>query len=183
MKNFLHKRRCLVITLVVIIIIAAGISILFSVNFQAKIIDYRLSSDDGGSIILCKPEQFYSRGTKDFLMSKDTIEEILEYPDRYSSYLIRVDIKNKSVKTIYDFRASLLGKYDNLWLDETSLWEWPLDLTAGEEISAYVYIIVRTHNMTEAEIDRLIKSIGIKISASNFKSLSSYNSREIYFEE
>lgn len=117
-------------------------------------------------------------------MSETTANDILEHSDKFKCYWINLVILNKTENILYALHANLDKLYDNMWNDRISLLEWQIDLNPKERREIDLFIIVKTENMSDEEIDNLIRSVGIDVSASQFDyPLSSIlrNTKTIYF--
>lgn len=184
MKEYILKHKTpLLVSVILLIIIIICCIIMFNIGFNGRLVNYHKAEENDGHTIYYSSDVFISEGIRNFSMTEDTIDDLLSNPWKYTAYWINTDIQNVTKHTIYNLKAKLVKEYDNLWLDTSSLCEWPLDLEALETYNSYVLVIVKTENMTEGEIDQLVRSIKIRISAMNTKYIPIYNSRTICFDE
>ncbi len=177
------KYKVLLWSGIFIAICIAGTIIILN-NSQNNQIDGRLLSyekDDEYSdfLVFSDPEGFEGfDGPYYYRMDNDTINDIMNYPEKYTPYYIKIEVTNTSDKKIYDIDAEPVDKYENLWIDTSSIYDrWSDDLEAHKtrEYDDVLYVIVKTEGMTDKEIDKLIKSIKLKIHATNIEYLNSIN--------
>jgi hypothetical protein len=177
------KKKIIIISIIVIAVLI-GVVLLMSPNIDGSLINYtKAEENDGHTTYSGSRESFYYEGSNNFNMSDEVIEDVLDHPDKYTSYWVGISYKNISGHTVYDIKASLPKKYDDLWFDKSSISEWPIDLKGNETRESNVLVMIKTENMNDDEVDRLIKSIGITISARNFDWFPIYASKTIYFEK
>lgn len=163
------KKRYLFL-LIILVIIAGAVLILTDNHIEANYIEGRLLSyekyDD--FILYTDPESFKELdGPTYFSMDKNASNDLFEYPEKYSSFLIALELTNTSNKKIYDVKAVLANEYKNLWFDTASFSESPLNLKANETYETNLFVIIKTEDMSVKEINKLIKSIKLEINASN----------------
>lgn len=171
------KYKVLLLSGIVIAISIAGV-ILILINNQNNQIDGRLLSyekDDeyySDFILYTNPETFKEGdGPIYFSMDKDTMDDLFTHPEKYTSYKINIEVTNLSDKNIYDGYSILADKYEYIWLD--TLFYWDGNLKAHETLEYHAFIIVKKEEMSDKEIDGLIKSIKIEIHATNIEYLNS----------
>ena len=141
--------------------------LIFSPNIHGKLVSYSKSDENNGHTTYATPESFLHEGLINFMMSEENIRDILEYPEKYTAYWVKVKIWSMSLCQINNVHmVSLAQHYDDLWVDSTSLYEGSLSLNPFEMMDSNVLIIVKTENMTVKQIDSLIKSIKITIQSS-----------------
>lgn len=169
------------IIILIIAVCTVGFFMIFSENINGRMIHYE---KDEGFFTDFAEEGFYFDAEFYMNMNRETIDEIWKHKENYAGYLIEIDIQNITDHVIYDVRAQLSKKYNNLWFDSASIAESPLNLAGKERYYPHnIIVILKTDNMTSDEIDQLIKGIGITISARNYEWLPIYASKTIYFEE
>ena len=118
-------------------------------------------------------------------MSNGTIDDIEKYPEKYSLYWIDMKFENITDHYIYNLNAKLSKKYSNVWLSDPftggGFPEFPFDLTEREASDWGVSIVIKTEQMNETDIDKLIRGIGITIHAQNTE-LPVFASNRIFFK-
>jgi len=185
MKKFIIEHRRLVISLLVVaIFISGGCAIIFQKNISGKIAGY---SQPEESIFELLPDQidkeyFYYECTNNYHMTKETADDMVSNANNYSIYLLHIYIHNTTNHKICNLEANLNGTHDNVWLDTSSLCEWPLDLGPSEVYEDNMFIIIKTENYTEKEVEDLIRSIKINILASNYANTGLYCSATLSFD-
>lgn len=162
------KYRVLLLSFIVVLVIIVGVILIITINH----IDGRLLSYEKYNvntyIAYYSPEEFEESYGSYFDMNESTINDLFNYPKKYTCYSIKIRLTNTSNKKIYDVNPALAKKYENLWLDKSSLSPITiLELEAHETLEHDVHVIIKTENMSDKEIDELIKSVKLKIYASN----------------
>lgn len=183
MKSLLKKKNIVLILVIIILVITIYIiytNILYPVNISGKLVEYKTLDEFWG---MYSKRIFYDE-LNNWSMTKEEADYICSNQDSYTGYVISYKIQNISDHTIYYLKSELDKHNNNLWYDNSSLGEGEVILKAGESINdSFMLILIKMENMTGAEIDQLIKSIGITISARNYGWLPIYASKTIYFEE
>ncbi len=119
---------------------------------------------------------------KDFIgVGKDVIKDTEDHPEKYSEYRIDFYIKNTADHGVYDLNTKLSEAYPNVWLDDPFVGSFVFNLTEDEDIYFGFFILVKTGDMNEDEIDKLISSIGINIFAHNTTDAPVFASNPIHF--
>ncbi len=148
-------------------------------TIKSDIISYELDKD-----FLPIPGGFFENETYDrYNMSYSDAKDLQENPENYRGYFFNIDVKNVSMQTVYWVQANLSKGYKGIWMHRSGLEEWQLDIEPNHTYSGYIYIIVKTSDMAEKEIDEFIRSIGITVSARNVDWLPFVTSETIYFEK
>ncbi len=182
MRKFISNNKLLV-TVIVIALCFWGCIMLINSGIDGKIRDYVKYDTDFDYSGIMTAEEFYEQFKYNYGMEQEVVEELYKYPERYSEYFIRVNVKNYGICTIFDVKTSLSTQIDNMWV-EPVFGDCIVDLKTGEEWEAGVSIIIRTEGMTDDEIDKLIKSVGITISANVLADFSPIvASKTIYFNK
>lgn len=175
-------RKKIIIISIIAIVVLVGAVFLISPSLDGYIMCYEKAEENDGHTIYYSREVFCDVGINNFHMSEEVIEDLFDNPKKYTSYWIRISYKNITGYPIYDVRASIPGEYENIWCDQ-NIFIVTVNLEGGEEKKDGVLVVIKTENMNDDEIDKLIKSIGITISARNFRPLPIYASKTIYFEK
>jgi hypothetical protein len=184
LKGIIKRHKILLIVLAVLIIFIIVAVILFTnINMEGYLVNYLKADENDGHTVYTEPEEFLNYEYQLFNMSEKEAKDVIKHPDNYTAFWVGIEIRNKENHTIYNLKANLTKKYDNLWFDTSSLCEWPLDLEAnGEYKDTRVLVIIKTNNLSDNEIDKLIRSINIKISASDCEGIPAYASMIIGFK-
>lgn len=148
--------------ILILLLLEAAIFLFFSMNIQGRLLIYEKSDDT----IHSGSDYFTIIAKYDLLMTDSVIDDVLKYPEKYTAYRIKIHLRNASLVTAYGLEAALHQNYNNLWFDRNAF--DVLDLKPGEAYDGNVQVIVKTENMRQADIDQLIKSLKIDISASYF---------------
>ena len=114
-------------------------------------------------------------------MSRDTALDAVNHPEKYLEYDISFNIKNITPKKIYDIDAKWQAS-KNVWMLQTPLAEWEIDIRKQNTYKGSVFVIIKTEGMTEDEIDKRIKSIGLLITAKSMRYLPFYSGKTIHFK-
>lgn len=104
-------------------------------------------------------------------MSYEQRQSFQEHPNEYSYYKVELNIKNISAITLYNMKASLNRKYNDLWLNESTICESNLNLEPNEEYSIKLGILLRTDDKNEKQISDEIASIILKLKYSPIEAL------------
>lgn len=113
-----------------------------------------------------------------------TIDDIRKYPNKYNVYWIDMHIENKAGHYLYDLNSKLAEPYSDVWfLDPFTGYDFVFDFSEYEVSDWGFYILVKTDDMSESEIDELIRSIGRTIFARNMINAPVFSSNTIYFKE
>ncbi len=118
-----------------------------------------------------------------FDMSDEEGKDLIENPENYKGYDIDLKINNISQQTVYEAEANVSQRYKDIWTNNADFAEWSIDILPHDSYTGSVFIIVKTSDMTEKEIDESIRSIGITVSARNAEWLPFTTSETIYFEK
>ena len=122
MIAIIKKHKILIIAILLIITVCC--ILIFGPNINGKLVSYSKSDENNGHTIYSTPESFSDVGLTNFMMSKENIRDILKYPEKYTAYWVKVKIWNMSLCQVNDVHmVSLVQHYDDLWLDNTSLYE------------------------------------------------------------
>ncbi len=165
---------------------------LSSINFKAEIISYEQDEDFLSILEGFFEDNEYKETFAWYDMSDAEAKDLQENPENYRGYYIDIDINNISGQKVYCVQANLLKRYQDIWMNRTGLaeWmyataleEWDIMIEPNDTYPGSIYIIVKTSDMTEKEIDELIRSIGITVSARNVKWLPFVTSETVYFEK
>ncbi len=178
-KKKIEAYSMLIVVLILLAII--GGSMLSSINFKAEIISYEQDEDFQDEDL---PDPFITNN--DYMMydmSYEDAKDSVENPENYRGYLINIDIRNISWQKVYWVEANLSKGYKGIWMFRSGLAEWQIDVEPNNTYSGDIYIIVKTSDMTEKQIDELIRSIGITVSAQNVEWIPFVTSETIYFEK
>ncbi len=174
MRKFISNNKLLVTVIVIVIALCClGCIMLIIPNIDGKIIGY---FKDDEQLDLLITEEFYEIN---YGMEQEVVEEMYKYPERYSQYYIDFNVKNSGSRTISNVKTSLSTQTDNLWLYPV-LDRAEICLGDGLPFDGEVPIIIRTEGMTDEEIDKLIKNVGITISGNSFPIVVS---KTIYFNK
>jgi len=104
-----------------------------------------------------------------FNMDEGTAVDIQNNPDNYREYRIEVYIKNTNTTNISNIQVNLSpGAADNVWLCKTGFAEWIINnISPGEEYNGDITILMKIENMSEEDIDAVIKGLIVKLRYSN----------------
>ncbi len=186
MRRFVNKYKLWVILVLLVVCCVGGI-LIFNSSINGRLINYHKDDNNYIDGYLFDDQEiadyFYECCINDFNMEQEVVDEMFKYQEKYTAYWIEIEIKNDAILKIYDINLKLGTDLKNIWLDTTSLCECQLDLEAGEKYTGSVAIIIRTENMTDDEIEKLIKGVGITISANLVDDLSIVTSKTIYFNK
>ena len=153
-------------TLVVLFLAEALLLLIFSPRIEGRLLSYEKADENDGHTTYCgSAEGFYFEGQTHFHMPDDVIDDIIHRPQEYTSYWVQIHLKNISPFTYFNLKAAISQNCRNLWFDESSLYEGLLNLKPGETHDGSVLVIIKTKNMSEESIDKLIKSLKVDISA------------------
>ncbi len=172
MRKFINNNKPLV-RVIVIVLCFFGCIMLIIPNIDGEIINY--GKDDEQLDILIT-EEFYKTY---YGMEQEVVEEMYKHPERYSQYYIDFNVKSSGTRIISNIKTSLSTQTDNMWLYPV-LDRAEICLGAGIDFDGEVPIIIRTDGMTDEEIDRLIRSVGITITANSFPMVAK---KTIYFNK
>ncbi len=164
--------------IIIIALLAIGGHMVFFYHLKSEIISYEQDED-----FLPLPEGFFTYQTYlMYDMSDAEAKDLRESPQNYRSYCINIDIKNISWQKVHWVEADLSKRYKDIWMYRPGLAEWEIDIEPNKTYSGHICIIVKTADMTEKEIDELIRGIGITVSAQNVEWPSFVTSETIFFD-
>ncbi len=144
-------------------------------------------------IISCEQDQdlstvlYAADSYSEFGMSDAESKDIQENPESYRGYYIGIKINNISEQMVLYTETLLAKRYQGIWIFRPGIPNWHDDVEGQYEIQSNrsivesVCIIVKTANMTEEQINQLIKSIGLTINARIYEELPIYVAETIYF--
>ncbi len=169
----------LVIVLSIILLAIVG-SLLFVHHIEAEIISCEQNENFQQTVEIFLADDYYTC----FNMSDAEAEDLRENPENYRNYYIYVELNNFSKQIVYDVQVDLIKQYNNIWSHHEILGDTSnIIIDPGFNTYTLVSIIVKTSDMTEKEIDELIRSLGITVSARNVEWLPLITSETIYFEK
>ncbi len=177
------KNKILIWSGIVIALFIAAVILILTHNYiDGRLLSYEKDYIDSSQIYIDSDESEESEGFYYFNMDKDTINDFSNYPEKYTSYRIKIEITNMSDKKIYEVYAETVNKYENIWFDTNKLSYGFNGLEAYEtcEYDDVLYVIVKTEGMSENEIDELLKIIKIKIHSTYIEYLNSIMDWEDY---
>ncbi len=185
-KEKKDKNKVFLKLIITVLVLLAVIALLYLSNtpmIKSKIISYKQDVDFQDAY-LTMLEPFITE-EDDFRqdLSHEEAKNIVENHENYRGYYINIEINNLSGRRIDCLQVYLSKQYKNIWMYETSLFQRDFEKDSYQEYSGFVYIIVKTSDMTEEEIDQLIRSIGITVSAENGALIPLVKSETIYFEK
>lgn len=183
MKKFIAKYKILLIVLFVIAVTIGLYFWIFPLNVEGRLVNYtKVDQTYEFEYAYCRPEQLLSDEYADFNMTREEIEDVQNNPDDYDSYFIGYYIHNLSDHMLYDLNAKLDKKYNNLWF-ETFISDFPINIENNETFDYNrLWLIIKTKDMSDSDIDRLIKNIGIVFSAQNFEYIPLWASTTLNFD-
>ncbi len=186
--NRIEKKVKVFLKVIMIVLILSTIIVLLYYLFntpriKSEIISYKQDVDFQDAYFTMLEPFITEEGDIRLDMPYKEVENIIENPEDYRGYYINIEINNLSGRRIDCVQAYLSKQYKNVWRYQTLLPQWDFDTDLDQEYSGYVYIIVKTADMTEKEIDQLIRSIGITVSAENGALIPLVKSETIYFEK
>ncbi len=184
MRKFIINYKWIIVIVVIVICCVGGILFINS-GINGQLISCSRSESFINNFVRSESASEFHEEFKNFFnMEQEVVEEMYKNPERYTTYWIVVNIYNDASYKIYDVRPSLGTKFDNMWIRQDTFSDFSLDLEAGQNYIHSVAIIIRTEGMTDDEIDNLIKSVGITISANILAdSFPIVASKTIYFNK
>lgn len=178
------KNKILIWSGIVIALFIATVILTLTHNYiDGRLLSYEKDDKDSCQIYTDSDKFEEVEESYYFNMDKDTINDILNYPKKYTFYRIKIEVTNKSDKQIYEIYAEPTDKYENLWINIESLsYGWYVGLIAHEtrEYDDVLYVVVKTEGMSDKEIDKLLKSIKLKIHSTHIEYLNSIMDWEDY---
>ncbi len=176
-KKIIKNITYTMLTIIVLFAIVEG-SMLFIHHLKSEIISYEQDED------FTMSDQFITEdGYIWYDMSYEEAKDIVENPENYRGYYINIEINNLSGQKVYCVQANLSKQYKDIWMHGITLEEWDIATNPISKYSGSIHIMVKTSNKTEEEIDQLIRSIGITVSAENSNWIPFVTSETIYFEK
>ena len=163
------KNRTKKIVLIWLIVLVTGVVIWIIPStdvIEGRIDKYRIYDDLDNEPYLMSDAFIKLDASEYYKMPKSVIDDIKKNSSDYTMYMLDMTFQNVSWHTLHDLKASLSKEHENVWCDSV-LCEGPLDLNANQEYETSVYLIVKTADFEDRDIDRLIKSLGITISSYN----------------
>jgi hypothetical protein len=170
------KQKFLMVMFITIsaLILGGIITIFFmfytSTDLKGGLISYQ--KDDGFSIrsLYDSDSEFAYESNIYCKMPKSITSEIIKYPNYYKVYFIQMKLKNITNHSVHPITVILTRKYDNLWLDSSSI-QPGNSIGENKNFEQGIEVIIRTKGLTNAQINELIKGIRIKLVYSNYDTI------------
>lgn len=179
--NFIRKHKILSTASIILLIFISGCILFFSISrIDGQLTGYYEHGFSEKSFYDSKHFVFYD-------MSEETAKDLLENFGDYRMYFVDVWIKNVTNNYIYGIRGNELSNNNSgIWIYRIGLAEWDICLDPGQEYNERISIIIKTRNLTEEEINKKIRSIGLIITSTDYSSEPlSYlirNTKTIFFK-
>jgi hypothetical protein len=159
----LHVKRKLIILIACILAYTAIDAFRIHPSYIITHID-QISPDDRWMKYSYDKDTFLTSEYPRMRMPMQAALDFMSNPGKYREYDIDITMKNVTGLYLYEIMPTVDNRYDNMWLygwveEDTG----PLFLMPYEDFSSTIVALVRVDEMSEAEIQSLLKSIGITI--------------------
>lgn len=167
-------RKWILSLLVVALILGAGLFILFSGDISGKI--YQYECDISNSDMSSKENLDFIKSCIGYMnISDEQSNDILTHPNDYSYYRAEIYLRNNSLYSAYYLTATMTDKNSNLWFNESSLCEGPLDLHPFEDYSTKIGFLLKTKGISEQQISDILNAVKLNVRYSILPETVSYN--------